>query len=87
VIAAARTYHIALSGYDIELAAPFEKGLPSRKTVKQAAKVPGIQPPIRNAFAASQVLSWLASQRHDAEERLSRMSEVPELVDDLVRLG
>ena len=38
-------------------------------------------------FAASQVLSWLASQRHDAEERLSRMSEVPELVEDLVKLG
>lgn len=87
VIASTRTFHIAGTGHDVELAVPFEKAVPSQKTIKQGPQVPGVQPPVRNAFAASQVLAWLASQRHDAEERLLRMSEVPDLVEALIKLG
>ena len=60
---------------------PFtKKALPSEKEVEKGSPVPGSSAPVKNLYAVSQVLTWLAGQRHDVEEQLLWQREVPELM-------
>ena len=49
-----------MTGHDVKLADPFEKGKPTEKTVEQTAEVPGAVLPGDSVYAVSQSLSWLA---------------------------
>jgi hypothetical protein len=80
---AARTYCIARTGRDCRFPLRFEKRLPSEKTMEPTCAVPDAWVPADNAFAVSQVLSWLAKERHEIPEQVERMSEIPELIHHL----
>jgi hypothetical protein len=84
VKAATRAYHIAKTGRDASLKDPFENELPSRRQTTPGSPVPGALVPAGNAFAVSQVLSWLAGQRGDVQDKFDRQSEIAELIRKLV---
>ena len=73
VIAATRAFHIATSEHDVRIVPFTKKALPSEKGVEKGS-------PVKNLYAVSQVLTWLAGQRRDVEEQLLWQREVPELV-------
>jgi hypothetical protein len=84
VHAAARTCHIARTGYDGAIADPFETALPHAKRVNSVTEVPGSCAPVKNIFHVSQILSWLASHRNTMEDRLVKTREIYDLVGPLV---
>ena len=81
--AACRVFHICLNGVDVELTEPFAKGDASDKPFKPLIAVPGAPNPARNLYDVSQALSWIATQRNSAEERLEWQSVIPSLVEHL----
>jgi len=81
--AACRTLHICRSGTDVELADPFAGGKPSEKEIKPLAEVPGAANPAKNLYDVCQALSWVATHRNSAEERLKWQGNIPELVENL----
>ena len=48
-------------------------------------EVPGLFIPVDNVYHISQVLSWLASQRETVEGQLTRLNQIPALMDALLR--
>jgi hypothetical protein len=87
VNAAARTFHIALTGHDAEIPASFEKELPTRKTVSRSVKVPGSFVPTRDAFAVSQALSWVAGHYREIPKQVERKKQIPDLINALISLN
>jgi uncharacterized protein DUF932 len=86
VKAAARTYHIVNTGSDVRLTRPFEKALPSERTVEATLAVPGADPGSeRNAYAVSQALAWVAQTRRDLHECTAWMLQAPTLIHSLLR--
>lgn len=86
--AAARTYHIAKTGYDGEIVKPFEKNVePHEREVSSRNKVPGSYEyaPVRNAYDIAQVLSWIAGQRATIQKQLEWMMDIPGLMDALLK--
>ena len=71
-------------GYDAKFLKPFERALPSRRTVKHSSMVPGSVVPARNAFAVSQTLAWLAKERQDIEEQLEWSRRIGYLMKHLL---
>ena len=49
-------------------------------------EVPGSWVPADNAFAVSQVISWLAKERHEIPEQVDRMREIPEMIRRLAEI-
>jgi Domain of unknown function (DUF932) len=85
VKAATRTFHIAISGKDVQIKPFAKKTLPSEKEVEIGKQVPGSSNPAKNLYDVSQVLTWLAGQRNDVEEQLNWQRDVPELMAALVK--
>jgi hypothetical protein len=84
VKAAARTWHITRSGFDVTFADPFEKGLATEKTVNFDRKVPGAVLPGNSVYAVAQSLSWLAKERRDIQEQLQMKREIHDLLKPLL---
>lgn len=63
--AAARTYHIARSGYDAEIGGQYKDNTPSTIYMKETKRVPGAPQQCRNLFDLSQILAWLAKERRE----------------------
>lgn len=83
VKAACRVYHICQSGFDVEFDDPFASGAATEKPVHQTDQVPGTPRTSSNLFDVSQVLSWIASKRNNAEEKLLWQSTIPDLINRL----
>jgi hypothetical protein len=83
--AAARAWHITLSGHDVQFADPFQKGAPTEKDVIPTVTVPGSILPGNNVYAVSQSLSWLAKERRDVQEQLEWKQQIPELLAPLCK--
>ncbi len=81
--AACRAFHICTTGFDVEYEDPFAKGEPTTKAVKRTGRVPGAVDMAENLYDVSQALSWIASSRQDADERVDWQSQIPELVQRL----
>ena len=81
--AACRVYHICACGKDIEFADPFEKGLPTDKTVKYLKPVPGSPSKAKTYHDVAQALSWIATNRNNAEERHKKQSEIERLLSSI----
>ena len=82
-LAACRAYHICLSGRDVEYKNPFEPALPTEKAVIELDSVPGSSTVAKNIYDVSQVLSWLATNRNNAEEKTDWQMQIPELLNEL----
>jgi hypothetical protein len=81
--AACRTYHICRSGQDVEIDDPFAKGEATEKPIKEIGSVPGAAVPAKTLYDVSQALSWVATRRNNADQRLDWQSRIPALVTSL----
>ena len=81
--AACRTLHICRSGADVELLDPFAGGKPSEKPIKPLNAVPGAPKPAKNLYDVCQALSWIATQRNSADERMEWQGHIPGLIENL----
>jgi len=81
--AACRILHICKSGADAELTDPFAGGKPSEKPVKLLKEVPGAPKPAKNLYDVCQALSWVATHRNSADERLAWQGQIPKLIENL----
>lgn len=81
--AACRVFHICTSGYDVEITDPFALGNATEKPTKPVMKVPGAPDNAKNLYDVGQALSWVATNRNNAEERLKWQTKIPELVESL----
>ena len=84
VKAAARFLHIATTGFDGELALPFEPGPPHAKTMLRTRRVPGCPAHSTSVYDASQILAWIAKDRREPHERVDRVLQIPELMQMLL---
>jgi hypothetical protein len=81
--AACRGFHICTSGFDVELNDPFAAGPPTTKPVSRTQRVPGAPDCAQTLYDASQALSWIASSRRNADERIEWQAQIPELITAL----
>jgi len=81
--AASRVLHICASGVDSEWTNAFAQGPASAKPVRLTEPVPGSEVPAKTLYGVSQALSWVASRRSSAEERVLWQSQVPQLLSML----
>jgi hypothetical protein len=58
---------------------------PSEIATRKLGPVPGVDGPAKQLFGVSQVLSWLAGQRAELAEDLEWRSQVPDLMDKLIK--
>lgn len=82
--AAARAYHIACSGHDVQIVGKYKDRRPTTIETRKAERVPGCPEKAQNAFDLAQVLSWLASHRTDLQERLEWRQQIPALMKALL---
>ncbi len=81
--AAARVYHICLSGNDVEFADPFAKGEATKKPIYFLDPVPGSPEFAQNKYDVFQALSFVASHRNQADQRIAWQTNIPQLLDCL----
>lgn len=82
---AVRVLEISRTGWDAEPKGDLRNKRPSEVTIEKTIEVPGIDPPVENAFGVSQALTWVAGQRTELQEDLEWRSQVPELVALLLK--
>lgn len=80
--AAARVFHICRTGCDVEIEA-FARGAASEKPVRWRLLVAGSPSQARTKYDVSQALSFVATRRNDADERLGRQADIPTLLQQL----
>lgn len=85
--AACRAFHVCTSGFDVEYRDPFAPGSPSVKPVQPTHRVPGAPEKATNCYDVAQSLSWIASKRSQAEERIAWQAQIPGLVNQLQKLS
>lgn len=85
--AAARLFHIAMTGWDAEPAFGAERGVPSRRTMQASDPVPGAPTFSETAYDALLALGWIAREGRDPGERFDRMVETALLMRALLRGG
>jgi hypothetical protein len=83
IMAAARVYSIATSGFDGEPERGARKLVPHRRQVSRAIAVPGSQAPCGDRYAAAQLLAWIASRRNSVTERTAWRAQIGTLVQQL----
>ena len=84
IMAAARVYSIATSGFDGEPERGAARQLPPhRRRVSRAIAVPGSQAPCTDRYAATQILAWIASRRNSVTERTTWRAQIGTLLQQL----
>ena len=81
--AAARAFHIARSGCDVEIVGPYKRHTPTTIPVETADAVPGSPPESTSLFDLSQILAWLAKERRDIQEQMDWREQIPALIAPL----
>jgi hypothetical protein len=79
--AAARAYHISMTGYDAEISGSFIKRTPSTIKMDPTIKVPGTSHRCESLFELSQILAWLAKERRDLQEQFVWKTQIPGLLE------
>ena len=82
--AATRAFHIARTGYDVDIVGQYKDRDPTTIETKQARRVPGSPTPSQNLFDISQVLAWLAKERRDIQEQLEWREKIPAILKTLM---
>jgi hypothetical protein len=62
----------------------FAPGSASEKPCRQTIQVPGSPEIAYTIFDVSQALSWVATSRENAEERLNWQTGIPKLINKLI---
>jgi hypothetical protein len=83
--AAARLFHIAMTGWDAEAAFSVEKVAPSRRTMQATDPVPGAPAFVETAYDALLALAWVARDVRDNDKRFDRIAETTVLMRALFR--
>lgn len=83
--AAARIFHIAMTGWDAEPAFGAERVPPSRRTMQATDPVPCVPAFTETAYDALLALGWIAREARDPGERFDRMVETALLMRALLR--
>ena len=83
--AAARVFHIAMTGWDAEAAFSVEKVVPSRRTMQATDPVPGAPAFVETTYDALLALAWVARDVRDSNERFDRIAETTVLMRALFR--
>lgn len=78
--AAARVFHICESGRDVRIDNPFAPGAATEKPIRYLQHVPGAPERAETKYHALQALSFVATRRKNAEERLSWQADIPHLL-------
>ena len=78
--AAARAFHIAITGLDATVVGPYKGCSPTTVAMQASAPVPGAPPCCRHLFDLSQCLAWLAKERRDVQEQLEWRERIPSLL-------
>lgn len=81
---AVRVLSIAATGWDAEPKGDLKNRRPSEVATERTVEVPGINPPVSDAFGISQALTWVAGQRTEMQEDFEWRSHVPELMQLLL---
>ena len=76
---------ISRTGWDAEPKGDLRNKRPSEVATERTTEVPGIDSPVATAFGASQALTWVAGQRTELQEDLEWRSQVPELMELLLK--
>ena len=87
VRAAARFLHIATTGFDADLAYPFEPGPPHAKTMTVTRRVAGSPEQASSAYDACQILAWIAKDRREPQARVDWMMQIPGLMQGMLGRG
>jgi hypothetical protein len=82
---AVRVLAIAATGWDVEPKDDLKNKRPSEVATERTLEVRGIAAPVADAFGVSQVLSWVAGQRTGLQEDLEWRSQIPELMQVLLK--
>lgn len=82
--AATRAFHIARTGYDVDVVGQYKDQDPTTIETKQTCRVPGSPTPSQNLFDISQVLAWLAKERRDVQEQLEWREQIPAILKPLM---
>ena len=85
--AAARTFHIARTGVDAEIAGQYKDTTPTTIVLRKTKPVPGVPKQCGNLFDLSQILAWLARERRDIQEQMEWREKIPELMKPLTTEG
>jgi hypothetical protein len=83
--AAARIFHIAMTGWDADPAFNVERVVPSRRTMQASDPVPGAPAFVETAYDALLALGWIARDGRDVNERFDRMVQTAMLMRALLR--
>ena len=81
--AAARVFHICNSGKDIEIDDPFAPGAATEKPIRYLAPVPGAPERALTKYDVAQAMSFVATQRKNAEERVAWQNAISRLLEGL----
>ncbi len=81
--AAARVFHICDSGKDVEFNDPFAPGTATEKPIRFLGPVPGAPKPAATKYDVAQALSYVATKRNNAEERVAWQGDIPHLLQCL----
>ena len=81
--AACRVFHICKTGHDVEISDPFARGSATAKPVNPLAPVPGAVASARTIYDVCQALTYIATRRANAEERVEWQAAVPRLLSKL----
>jgi len=84
VTAAARTFHIAMRGTDVQIDRNDKaETKASDRNVSDIGNVPGAHAPFTSLYDVSQALSWVASNNTNINKQLERQQDVKKLIDRL----
>ena len=76
--AATRTFHIARTGYDVDIVGQYKKTKkPTTIETKPARRVPGSPRESKSLFDLNQILAWLAKERRDVQEQMEWREQIP----------
>jgi hypothetical protein len=81
--AAARAYHIAQTGHDVEIVGQYKERQPTTIETRRTVRIPGAPEQCGNLFDLSQVLAWLAKERRDVQEQLEWREQIPGLLEGM----
>jgi hypothetical protein len=82
---AARVGSICRDGWDGDIYR-IKYTVPSRLQVSWMDRVPGACVPVGNIYHAAQALGWIASKQPVLEDRLIKMRQIPEMIEELLKI-